>query len=236
MDFSIALKADGTVTAWGYDIDGSTEVPPDLSNVVAVAACSYCGLALKRDGRVAAWGSNYQGQTNVPTFNDIVEIEAGYDYCAALRANGDLVIWGDTQLVRPVPANLAGVISFGCGWNFMAALKNDGTVVLWGNQTDTPARLRNVAAVSAGYYQTLALIGDAPAALNAALFTPVRSGSTFSVSVPTRSGRVYALEYKTSLGESVWTALPLQPGDGSTKMLTDPTASASQRFYRVRAW
>lgn len=236
IDFSIALKADGTVTAWGFDTYGSTEVPPDLSNAVAVAACSYCGLALKRDGRVAAWGWSYHGQTSVPNFSDIVAIGSGYDYCAALRANGAVVIWGDNQIVTPAPSNLVGVISIACGENFMSALKSDGTVVLWGNQMNTPARLRNVAAISSGYYQTLALVGDAPPVLNAPLSTPVLRGDTFSVSVPTRSGRVYALEYKTSLGEPEWTPLPLQPGDGSTKTLTDPTAGASQRFYRVRAW
>jgi len=236
IDFSIALKAGGTVTTWGFDTYGSTESPPDLSNVVAVAACSYAGLALKRDGRVVAWGWGYHGQTNVPPFSDIVAIGSGYDYCAALRENGAIVIWGDNQLVPNVPSNLTGVISIGCGSDFMSALKRDGTVVLWGYQTDTPARLRNVVAIASGFYQTLALVGEGPPILKAAFSTPVMSGNTFSVSLPTRSGRVYSLEFKTSLDEPAWGALPLQAGDGSMKVLTDPTASASQRFYRVRVW
>jgi alpha-tubulin suppressor-like RCC1 family protein len=236
IDFSIGLKADGTVTAWGFDVYGSTEVPPDLSNVVAVAACSYCGLALKQDGLVSAWGWSYHGQTSVPGFGGFVAIGSGYDYCAALCANGTIAVWGDNQLVTPVPADLAGVISIGCGQYFVSALKSDGTVVLWGNQTNTPARLRNVAAISTGYLQTLALVGDAPPILKAPLSTPVLAGNTFGVLVPTHSGRVYGLEYKTSLREPHWTPLPLQAGDGSTKKLTDPTATASQRFYRVRAW
>jgi alpha-tubulin suppressor-like RCC1 family protein len=236
IDFSIALKSDGTVATWGFDTYGSTESPPDLSNVVAVAACSYAGLALKRDGHVAAWGWGYHGQTNVPSFNDIVAIGSGYDYCAALRENGAIVIWGDNQLVPNVPPNLTGVISIGCGSDFMSALNRDGTVVLWGYQTDTPARLRNVAAIASGFYQTLALVGDGPAVLKVPFSTPARSGNTFSVSLPTRSGRVYALEYKMSLDEPVWAALPLRAGNGNMTLLTDPTASASQRFYRVREW
>jgi len=236
IDFSIALKADGTVNAWGFDTYGSTEVPPDISNVVSVAACSYAGLALKRDGSVTAWGWGYHGQTNVPPFNDFVAIGSGYDYCAALRANGAIVIWGDNQIVGDVPAKLTGVISISCGWDFMSALKSDGTVVLWGNQTNTPARLRNVVAISSGYYHTLALIGDAPLILNPPFSPPKCSGNTFSIDVPTRSGKVYDLEYKNSLNDASWTPLPLQAGDGSMRLLTDPTASGPQRFYRVRVW
>ncbi len=234
IDFSMALKADGTVAAWGMDTEGSTEVPPNLSNVVSIAACSYAALALKQDGHVVAWGWGYHGQTNVPPYSDIVAIGSGYDYCAALRANGSIVVWGDNQIVGAT--NLAGVVSISCGENFMSALKSDGTVIQWGNQTSTPARLRNVVAISCGFYQTLALIGDAPPIMDPPLSPQARNGNTFSVAVPTRSGKVYALEYKNSLNDPVWTALPLQAGDGTTKSLVDPTANTSRRFYRVQVW
>ncbi len=237
IDFSVALKADGTVTAWGIDTYGSTEVPPDLSNVVSVAACSYAGLALKRDGNVVAWGWGYHGQTNVPPFNDFVAIGSGYDYCAALRANGTIVVWGDNQIVGSPPANVTSVISISCGWDFMSALKSDGTVVLWGNQTNTPDRLRNVVAISCGYYHTLALIGDLPLVPNPPFSPPVCTSNTFSIDVPTRSGKVYGLEYKNSPNDAEsWAPLPLQAGNGSSVRLSDPTASAPQRFYRVRVW
>ena len=96
--------------------------------------------------------------------------------------------------------------------------------------------LRNVVAISSGFYHTLALIGDRPPVLNIPLSSPVQSSNTFSLSVPTRSGRVYGLEFKNSLADPIWTALPLNAGDGNTKTLIDPTATAAQRFYRVRAW
>jgi len=58
----------------------------------------------------------------------------------------------------------------------------------------------------------------------------------FTVSVPTSNGRVYRLEYKDSLADGAWTALPLQAGTGGTLQLTAPDVSTSQRFYRVRQW
>jgi len=48
--------------------------------------------------------------------------------------------------------------------------------------------------------------------------------------------RVYALEFKNSLTDSSWTALPLIAGNGGLLRLTDSSASAGQRFYRVRQW
>ena len=56
------------------------------------------------------------------------------------------------------------------------------------------------------------------------------------VSVPTRSGRVYRLEYKNALDEAGWTGLPLVAGNGGIRVLSDPTATAAQRLYRVRHW
>jgi len=54
--------------------------------------------------------------------------------------------------------------------------------------------------------------------------------------LPTRSGRVYRLEYKNSLTDSNWTALPLAAGVAGTLELSDPTAAGTTRFYRVRQW
>ena len=62
------------------------------------------------------------------------------------------------------------------------------------------------------------------------------SADGFRVSLPTQSGRVYRLEYKHSLADADWTALPLVAGTGHERTLTDPTATGAQRFYRVRRW
>ena len=43
----MALKSDGTVTAWGWNVYGQTNVPLGLSNVTAIGAGSAHGLALR---------------------------------------------------------------------------------------------------------------------------------------------------------------------------------------------
>jgi hypothetical protein len=95
--------------------------------------------------------------------------------------------------------------------------------------------LRNVVATVAGGI-SLALIGDAPPVTVVPLENPAWDTGGFRFSLPTQSGRVYALEYKDSLTDNHWTAVPLVAGNGGTVLLTDSTATGTQRFYRVRRW
>ena len=49
-DFSLALRAAGTVVAWGFDGYGQTAVPAGLSDVVALASGGEHNLALMGAG------------------------------------------------------------------------------------------------------------------------------------------------------------------------------------------
>ncbi len=63
-----------------------------------------------------------------------------------------------------------------------------------------------------------------------------RNGSTVEISVASRPGFYYVLEYKTDLREAAWLPLhPPVPGTGEILVLTDVTAPGSCRFYRIRA-
>jgi uncharacterized delta-60 repeat protein len=70
--------------------------------------------------------------------------------------------------------------------------------------------------------------------VSARLFNPIQSATTFSASVATEPGYDYVLEFKNSLGDSIWMALAPVPGDGTIKALTDPAATVPGRFYRVQ--
>src|SRR5207247_4971351 len=70
---SLALRADGTVIAWGYNAFGqlgdgttttrTTPVPVrGLAGVTAITARDGHSLALLADGTVMAWGANFYGQ------------------------------------------------------------------------------------------------------------------------------------------------------------------------------
>jgi alpha-tubulin suppressor-like RCC1 family protein len=98
MAHSLALKADGSVVAWGYNYAGQCNVPPPNSNFVAVAGGDMHSLGLKADGSIVAWGS----QSNIPAPNTgFVAIAAGVN-SLGLKADGSIVSWGP-EACLPTP-------------------------------------------------------------------------------------------------------------------------------------
>jgi len=114
---TMAIKADGTLWAWGFNQygqlgDGSTtnrSTPVQVglaTNWVSVAMGNFHGLGLRADGTLWAWGGNGSGQvgdgstTNrstpvqVGTATDWVSIAAGYQHSLAIKRDGTLWSWG----------------------------------------------------------------------------------------------------------------------------------------------
>jgi hypothetical protein len=107
---SLALKADGTVVAWGAGTtnDGSQSVnygqaivPAGLSNVVAVVAGVVHSVALKADGTVVVWGDNQYGETNVPAgLDNVVALSPGAlaeDILVLRKRSSGPVAWLDSD-------------------------------------------------------------------------------------------------------------------------------------------
>jgi len=120
---NLALKADGTVWAWGGNTSGqlgagdaSARYSPiqiaGLSNILAIGGGQYHSAALKSDGTVWVWGDNSHGQL------------------------GDGTLVGPFQgTVQPTPVmntNISGVAQIAVGDRHTTALKSDGTVWSWG--------------------------------------------------------------------------------------------------------
>jgi uncharacterized repeat protein (TIGR01451 family) len=123
----LALKADGSVDAWGENVTGQlgnasisafSRAPVAVdglgsgAGIIAIAGGVGQSLALKSDGSVLAWGFNHDGELG----------------------NGDAT--GATQL-SPVAVsgfgNGSGVIAIAAGHFHSLALKSDGTEWAWGN-------------------------------------------------------------------------------------------------------
>jgi len=164
--YTVALKSDGTVVAWGDNSVGQTTVPAGLSGVVAIAAGGFHTVALKSDGTVVGWGFNGDGQTTVPAgLSGVESIAAGGYHTVALKSDGTVVAWGrNVDGQTTVPAGLSGVVAIAAGTAHTVALKSDGTVVGWGfnghGQTTVPAGLSGVESIAAGGNHTVALKSD----------------------------------------------------------------------------
>jgi alpha-tubulin suppressor-like RCC1 family protein len=247
----LALKSNGTIASWGYDDHGQVQTPQDATNIVAVAAGQWNSMGLRADGQVLAWGagktnSNLNpdyGQSIVPeTLTGVLQIATGGYHSLAYKADGSIVAWGRNQSRETnVPPGLSNVVSIAAGYDCSLALKSDGTVAAWGGnfdgETNIPAGLTNVIQISAKDASILALLGDSPPTKpQATADRVIQDGHSFGFAVPTRNGRVYALEYKNSLDDPQWISFPLVAGNGKEQLLIDPDATAPQRFYRVREW
>ncbi len=158
----LAIQTDGRVVA----LRGTPELPPDLTNIVAVAKGSAHRLALRRDGTVPAWGYNASGQTNVPPgLSNVVAIAAGWNHNLALLSDGTVTAWGDNSYGQTsVPEGLSQVVAGAAGRRHSLALLADGTVTAWGAVADTylrvPDGLSNVVAQAAGARHNLAVRED----------------------------------------------------------------------------
>jgi len=123
---SFALKNDGTVWSWGWNVrgqlgDGTTTnrssavMVAGLSNVKAIAMSMMHCMALKTDGTVWAWGDNFNGQigdgtvTAMPPFgktapvqvvglSGVAAIAAGDLHSLALKSNGTVWVWGNNAV------------------------------------------------------------------------------------------------------------------------------------------
>jgi len=156
-------RFDGSVVAWGYDAYGQTNVPPELSEVAAIAAGEYFSMVLEGNGTVTAWGDTENGENPAPAgLSNVVAIAGGGYFAMALQSNGKAAVWGDDTFGETtVPEGLSNVVAIAGGAYHALALQSNGTVVAWGDnsegQTNVPAGLSNVVAISAGDFFNLAL-------------------------------------------------------------------------------
>ena len=128
-NFSLALKDDGTLWAWGEGGHGQLGIHSDndhtipyqvhgpdnvgyLTDVVDVAAGQHHTLALKSDGTLYAWGANGDGQLGIGS-ND--------DHTIPYQVHGPDDV-----------GYLTGIIEVAAGQYFSLALRDDGTVWAWG--------------------------------------------------------------------------------------------------------
>jgi hypothetical protein len=163
---TLTVVSGGNIVAWGDNSTGQTNVPPGLSNVVAVAGGYGHSLALRKDGTAKAWGDDSTGQTDVPlSVSNVVAIASGYSHCLALRRDGTVAAWGDNSDSQcTVPQGLNNVMAIAGGGFHSLALQSNGTVVAWGyngyGQTNPPAGLSDVVGIAGGAFHSLALRRD----------------------------------------------------------------------------
>ena len=116
-DFTVALKADGTLWTWGGNdegqlgtgtTEGSATPVQVLDQVTAVVAGDYHVAAIRTDGTLWMWGSNIDGQlgtgqatevlqtqpVQVPLNGAVLAVAAGTGHTVAILEDVSLWVWG----------------------------------------------------------------------------------------------------------------------------------------------
>lgn len=130
----LGLKMDGTLLAWGLNIEGqlgdgtdtnrNTQVQVGTaSDWISVEIGGYNTFGIRADGTLWAWGENKFGQlgdsstigrkspVQVGKANDWVSISADWEHTMGLKADGTLWIWGDNDNAQLGDGTIIGRIS-----------------------------------------------------------------------------------------------------------------------------
>jgi alpha-tubulin suppressor-like RCC1 family protein len=123
--FSLALKSDGSVLAWGDNVSGelgngtTTGSPTPVavsalgpgSGVVKIVGGGSSSYALHSSGALSVWGNNGAGELGdgaaptdhhlpetLPGLPPLADIAAGAEHAVALATDGAVLSWGDNSL------------------------------------------------------------------------------------------------------------------------------------------
>ncbi len=164
--YSLGLRDDGYIAAWGRNDRDQCNVPSPNSGFVAISANYSHSLGLKDDGSVTGWGYNHYGQCNIPAPNSgFINIAVGMFHSLGLKEDGSVVGWGyDYYGQCDIPVPNSGFIDIKMGNIHDLGLKEDGSVVGWGSndfgQCNVPAPNSGFIAISAGGVHSLGLKDD----------------------------------------------------------------------------
>lgn len=241
VNFSLALKGDGTVWAWGYNGSGQlgdsstterlTPVQANVAAQVAIAAGFDHSVSMTSTGTVWAWGNNSNGQLgNGSTTNSSTPVQTGSGVLSQV-----LAISAGNKFSVALLSNYLSTYLWAWGINSDGQLGNNTNV-----ESHSPVQVSNltgITAVAAGEKHTVSLKGDGTVwawgnNANGQLGNGTTTASWTPVQVNTLTrGQSIAVGYQDSFASTtlgtVWAwgdNIYGQLGDGSTSDRWSPVS------------
>ncbi|MCI5604895.1 MAG: hypothetical protein MR413_04525, partial [Clostridia bacterium] len=219
VDFTVALKADGTVWTWGNNASGQLGI--GYSTLDQDGKIDKLNMVNNSITRVPSWAEPIQvaDSNGLGYLRNIVSIAAGNDFVVALKSDGTVYSWGNgtggrlgtgstgiayqpTKVLRGASDSyvteddteyLSGIIEISAGMDYALALTEDGHVLAWG--VNTNGKLGDNYRGAAGnkstpvYVTSGAMAGDTAFTLNAD-----ETNSTRATQTPHRLSNIVTIE------------------------------------------
>jgi len=254
-NYSLALRGDGTVAAWGDNSHGQLNVPAGLTNVVAISArgSAFSNLALRSDGTVVGWPSTPFDIFIAGLSVSALATGAGTDKGLVVLSNGTAIAWRDNTYGQAnVPSGLGTVVAGAVANDHSLLLISDGSLVAWGSNIDpltqvifpgsadqflgqatVPAGLAHVAAIAAGQGVNAVIVNVVPRITSLTF-----SDNSPAIRFRSMSGHTYSVEYSPDLSIGSWSPVSggLVLGNDRDTTVIDHDAANSDiaRYYRLR--
>ena len=164
--FSAIVTEDGNVYLWGNQNMADIKVKKEYKgHIDKIALTTYNYIALLDDGTVAYPGFKTNAFSDIPEgLDDIVDIAATGNTCAAVDKDGKITVWGNPVYGEDeVPAMESKPVELYGGLNHYTALLENGEVISWGDNTHGQATVpksvhdADIKTVFAGFYQNYAI-------------------------------------------------------------------------------
>jgi hypothetical protein len=236
-DATVQIQSGTVYLSPNYEqLAGATTIASNSILEVGVLAM-FSGGTLSGVGTVSGTLSN--AATVAPGPLGSLTVQGNYDQ--GVQGSLSIVLGGGTagqfsRLSVNGEANLAGVLEVALTNGFTPAVGDVFAVIsasggiFGGFSTVAGSHAGNgVTLVSEATSSMFDLLAANDLVLSAAAYT----GHQFSFSYPSTAGLTNIIEYTTSLSPAHWLVLTNITGDGSLKSVQDPSATNSDRFYRV---
>lgn len=248
VDYTVAVRTDGTLWAWGRNDFGQLGAGTTTSNSSptqigtgttwsSVSAGNYHVLALKTDGTLWGWGAKDSGAlgdgttsgtrttpVQIGTGTTWSAISAGYSFSIALQKDGTLWAWGKNdhrQLGDGTATNRTTPIQIGTSTNWSVISAGDYST--FGLRTDGTLWAwgwNNAGQLGNGTLTDL----STPTQIGTATWSAISAGSQHTVAVKTDK-TVWAWGYNNrgQLGDGTYAykTAPVQIGAGTTWSAVD---------------
>jgi len=159
---AVALRADGTVVAWGTGVsDGYDGTPPGLwSDVVAISAGSGNSLGLRSDGTVVAYG--IWGESGPPRVSNVAALSAS-NADVFLHRDGTISVYRDTFPPSAPTGEVFRAVSAGYDYGLAIAAAAEPSAPILGSSDVQPWVDTNPAGTAEAFQYTATRSGPATA-------------------------------------------------------------------------